>query len=366
MGRRIRAVVLASVCVVALGGLVPTAAAAAPESAWLSSVSCPTATTCFAVGGSDPNDEAFVMRWADGVWSAVNLPIPGGVDTESLQAVSCAAADRCVAIGRARTGSDVRPFVATWNGVKWTSTTLAMKAQHWTFHGISCPSASMCIAIGEVYVSDRHPFALRKSGSTWALMGAPRTNGSVLDSVSCRTTTSCIAVGRTPKLRPYIVRWNGNGWSTMWSPMPPNRRFALLHDVVCPTATRCFAVGNVSGRNGYGFVLSWNGSGWSLVARTKTGSRNSVLSAISCTSPTNCFATGTESFPDYEYRTIVMRWNGTEWSRRPSPNAGQSTFLTDVACVSATSCHAAGSWSTPGSTQPFAARWDGTNWSRAL
>ncbi|MDQ3855692.1 MAG: hypothetical protein M3281_04770 [Chloroflexota bacterium] len=64
-------------------------------------------------------------------------------------------------------------------------------------------------------------------------------------------------------------------------------------------------------------------------------------------------------------RSLILRWNGTSWSRLTSPNLGVSTQLQEVALVSSGNVWAVGDYySSPSVGKTFTARWNGTSWSR--
>jgi hypothetical protein len=362
---------LASVVLVAFGGIVtPVAGAPEPRVQWLEAVSCPTAMLCFAVGPTtQPRAAALVMRWTGTTWSVVSVPIASDLRWVTLNGISCASANRCVAIGKAQRGkssSDTYPFVANWNGTKWTSKLLSIKAMNWTFSAISCAAASSCVAVGYVrFHLSRHPVALHWNGSKWSLLGVPRTQGVSLYDVSCPAPGTCVAIGSAG----YALRWNGSGWSKMAIPKASGVK-PFVDDIDCPTTKLCRAVGARAPKGdslqSQAAVISWNGSNGS-VAHVATR-RPSELSGISCLSATSCVAVG-YSHAQHTTRTFTEKWNGTAWSETPSPNTADArTFLTDVSCASATNCHAVGfgALEDGSSNQLFALRWNGTNWTRTL
>jgi hypothetical protein len=90
------------------------------------------------------------------------------------------------------------------------------------------------------------------------------------------------------------------------------------------------------------------------------------LSAVSCTSPGACTATGT-SF-SASGPTLALRWNGTSWRVQPTPNpanyreSASEVALDGVSCTSATACTASGEYSPGGLAAYFAEAWNGSSW----
>src|SRR5207244_1357629 len=71
--------------------------------------SCPTPTTCYAVGlsgGSLPSP--LIERWTGGKWSVMNAPVPEG-QLSQLSGVACASLMNCVAVGRYYTSDILGP-----------------------------------------------------------------------------------------------------------------------------------------------------------------------------------------------------------------------------------------------------------------
>jgi hypothetical protein len=106
-----------------------------------------------------------------------------------------------------------------------------------------------CVAVGATFSSDgqqSHPLAERWSGSSWARMPMPArpVNASRRD-VSCRSTTSCVAVGVNTTSggigAPIVERWNGSRWRVQR--VAPKIEDGELAGIACPTRDRCVAVG---------------------------------------------------------------------------------------------------------------------------
>src|SRR2546423_12940635 len=79
-------------------------------------VSCPTASTCEAVGGKTRtrNGSLFGERWHDGAWRKQSLPVPPDAKFASLVGVDCIDGTHCVAVGVVRRGSVRTILVETY------------------------------------------------------------------------------------------------------------------------------------------------------------------------------------------------------------------------------------------------------------
>jgi len=173
-------------------------------------VSCASATSCFAVGGDTGFDshfnETLVLGWNGSKWSIVKSPGGSVGKYATLSGVSCPSAKSCYAVGNSSASPDstaaMHSLIEHWNGTAWTRVASAdpAPAVRSALSGISCPSATSCVAVGgDSGSSGRNStLVLTLSGSTWSLGSSPNPLGAVnafLHAVSCRSTTSCFAVG---------------------------------------------------------------------------------------------------------------------------------------------------------------------------
>ena len=172
-------------------------------------------------------------------------------------------------------------------------------------------------------------------------------------------------------------RWNGTEWSIQSTPNPSGSKESLLLGVSCSSSASCTAVGTYEahGRNEEAPLIEhWNGTEWSIQAAPNHGEPfRSVLYSVSCTSSTACIAVGDyeESSSPYNYDTLAERWNGTEWTLQSTPNpsgrTGESNYLTvsGVSCTASNACTAVGWYATKGFEEGktiLAERWNGTEW----
>jgi len=126
-----------------------------------------------------------------------------------------------------------------------------------------------------------------------------------------------------------------------------------LNSVSCVSASECVAVGyRNTGSATETLTMVWNGSVWSIVPSPNPGTRYDRLYSVSCVSASDCVAVGQTDIGDYLYETLVMVWDGIEWSIVPSPNPGtRYDELDSVSCVSASECVAVGQTRTGSDTE---------------
>lgn len=287
------------------GGLASawTAAAVDPGQA-LASVSCPTATFCVAVDGGGGEVTMSGTNWgARVVLQASN----------ALHSVSCVSATSCMAV--ATSGSFVfvsptwtakttpltfDPVVScqsttfceavdgdgrssTWNGSAWSSVFFASGSSQ-PLISLSCPTATFCFALEDD--SLLHRFA---GGTSWTTSG-PVDEYSSASAVSCPSATFCALVDTGGRASLF----NGTSWTT-----PAQTGGYLFTSVSCVSSTFCVAVGIFAS-------AIYNGTGWSSTNLGDNQQGDPRLTQVSCASTTFCFAADDAG--------RVSLFNGTAWT----------------------------------------------------
>jgi len=125
-----------------------------------------------------------------------------------------------------------------------------------------------------------------------------------------------------------------------------------LSGVAATSAGNAWAVG--SDGSGKTLIVHWNGTAWTRVPSPSLSGFAS-LSGVAATSATNAWAVGFGG----NGKTLIVHWNGTAWTRVPSPSPGTFATLSGVAATSATNAWAVGS-AFRGKT--LILHWNGTVW----
>jgi hypothetical protein len=240
-------------------------------------------------------------------------------------------------------------------------------------NAVSCSSPGACTAVG---VFDNLPgtgtLVERWNGTSWSIQASANPAGaltSVLFGVSCPAATFCVAVGnyqnRAGRHAIMAEAWNGSSWSVMSAPPPAGARRSFLNGVSCTSATACTAVGSYQTRSGKHVTLAerWNGTTWSRQPTPNPATPpRSALAAVSCTSASACTAVGSSAVDNFRSNSVTLaeRWNGTIWSIQSTPNGPFGGFLTGVSCRSAAACIAVGG---DNNSSPLVEAWNGTSWS---
>jgi hypothetical protein len=229
---------------------------------------------------------------------------------------------------------------------------------------------------------------LTGSGTSWTATEAPLPAnagpdwGVQLRSVSCPSTTSCVAVGQyfdpsSGNEQGLLVTGSGTTWQATQAPLPANaaaRPSVALYSVACPSSTVCVATGsyNDSSGNEHGLLLTGSGTTWQATqAPLPANAAANPLASLTmeaCRSATSCVATGQYFDSSGNDKGLLVTGSGTSWKARTVPlpaNAAASpkVWLYSVACHGNSSCVATGTYQdSSGSYQALLVTGSGTSW----
>jgi hypothetical protein len=228
-------------------------------------------------------------------WNVVQLPI--GSARSALYGISCPSSSLCVAVGGNDTvaaSQDPGGDAATWNLANPGGTFVPPAGGEAVYgggqiRGISCPSVGFCVAVGldgKVY-SSGDPAGGEGAWKIVSLGGEHEPNLHLFG-VSCPTDGFCVGVGYGGTV---IVSGEPGGDRRAWSVEELASPFDL-RAVSCPSSSFCVAVGNegevlVSADPGTG------AGGWTLVG-SPAGEVN--LNAVSCPTSSSCVSAGAGQF----------------------------------------------------------------------
>nr|QEO74413.1 hypothetical protein [uncultured bacterium] len=215
----------------------------------------------------------------------------------------------------------------------------------------------------------------RWDGTRWNDVSPPST--SVYDGLAVVTGSSgddAWAFGGSGASYPgdsVVWRWDGRTWTRTTLPRDQGNP-VVVHDAAM-VGGEVWAVGSVtlSFPTANAAVLRWNGTGWSRMA-VPVPSGSSVLNGMRVVGPNDIWAAGWTKAPTSGSFTqpFVVHWDGTRWSRVPTPVLNKDVPLSDVEVRGAGEVWVAGSqgWMNqnppPGPHQPFLMRWNGQSWTQ--
>jgi hypothetical protein len=227
-------------------------------------VSCASTTDCVVVGSAEDHTRFAVVpvaqRWNGSSWSNLHARVPKRTIHSEFYGVSCPAPTTCVAVGFREGGTDPQPLVEKWDAGAWSIArpTVPADAVDIVLASVSCPSTSVCTAVGSY---EEHTFggtlatlAERGDGSTWTIQPTPPPTlqaGVFFSSVSCGSTSSCVAVGPFDESADaFAERWDGSTWAVEHVPVGASS-IPNLETVSCASDSVCTAVGSATGRDGH-------------------------------------------------------------------------------------------------------------------
>jgi len=250
----------------------------------LSGIDCPSPTSCWAVGSTLVLDYMVpaALHYNGRSWTPVGVPAPAGTRTDYLTAVTCPSTTSCWAVGGIDGASSLgRALVEHYDGRSWSVVASPGPSNDSLLNAISCTSATSCWAVGIANDFGRSPavgsLIERWNGRSWSRANAPDVRNG-LYGVSCRWTSACFAIGSK------LLQFSGGSW-----------RVAPLVDISvsaidCSSTASCWVITSFGGETQH-----WNGASWTNAVgpSVPTGQARS-LDAITCITGGPCIAVGNQ------------------------------------------------------------------------
>ena len=393
-------------------GIPGTASSSARLRRWLAT----SALVCAGLTGGSLVATAPESGAATSGWYVASVPGTGADDV--ILGTTCANAGMCLAVGVSliNLGSNTPsfdPVVEQWDGASWSLQPRppVPGADGGGFFSVSCVAGTDCWAVGTIIdqTGSGNPTGTlieHWDGTSWSIVPSPDPTGTgvvggILQSVSCTSPASCMAVGNTvdgngTNLSQLIEHWDGTAWNIVTGGST-GQPYDQLSRVQCLSASDCWAVGNdgpyqqspsflpifPGAPPGYpgptwdqGLIEHWDGASWTVVPSVAESSpAGGYLSGIECVSDADCWASGAVTGTNGDVAGILMEhWDGGSWSDAsagvPVPPTTAGAIVSDVSCVGASQCWAVGSVGPFGGNQGqdfrpkgFVEYWNGSAWS---
>jgi hypothetical protein len=314
----------------------------------LTSISCPTATTCLAAAESPPALE--VTKDGGATWSSEPAPfVVGSVKYEVGPVhLACPTITRCyiTAANPVDFGGPMIVMVSTDLGMSWSTELLPGGP---LVGALACPSALTCFLS---VTNEPSVAATTDGGTTWTYQTTPVPTGSV----ACATTTSCLAIGWVSgplgsNTTEVLTMSDGHTW-VAGPPLPVGHAAFWTSDSTCPSTTTCVVVGTEADW-AYTFpaifVTHDGGTTWSrpafpYVTGVLTLASAASLDSVACPSTTVCYARG-----HFNHLPVAVATTdgGTSWTGQDpllswEEPGGQPSYSDAMACPGATECFAVG------------------------
>jgi hypothetical protein len=362
--------------------------ASARQQVWLPSVSCPEADRCIA-GGTYNTGTGYVHGVLEtlsaGVWHAVSAPLPpdalappAGHPESVLRSVACSSPTICFAVGyyyAARESVPVRkPLIDVLEGGVWSAFSPGLPPASEgdaDLVSVTCPAASMCIAVGGDTNLAEGLIATWNSGS-WSTTQAPAPGAAhakpVLSHVDCGSSTDCIAISEPVVEGPAVIeRLRGTDWTATTAAVPVGASptdASFLFGAGCVPSGPCVAAGDYDdGGRQHSMLESETEAGdWSAAAPVfepegqneqtclfhKDCTSGGAGFGITCGAPTICVAAGAAETTAFDTVAAIDTWRA-EWlgaTVLPLPEETREPLagMSDVACVGSLWCEAVGGY----------------------
>jgi hypothetical protein len=356
----------------------------------LGGVSATSPTDAWAVGDQCPtcNDSTtLILHWNGTRWSLVPSPNPGP-KLNVLNAVAAVSPAYAWAVGS--NGNSACTTAATvilhWNGTAWVQVKSPNAGACNELEAVTTISASNAWAVGgscKFAVNTCHTLILHWNGVAWSKVASPSsgTGGLVpLAGVSADSPSDAWAVGGTCTTstcavqNALLLHWNGTAWSKVPSPdLGPGSVFPLT--VSADSPSDAWAAGSYCTTSTCAvqdtLLLHWNGTAWSKVPSPDPGPLSNSLNGVIALSPTDAWATGAYCAPRCEGHAdnLILHWNGTTWARVHSPDPGKINEVGTVAAATPSSAWTVGFTCVTSvcgvNANALILHWDGTAWTRS-
>lgn len=332
---------------------------------------------------SAPSNPVLVSD-VNGAWTAAQSPLPSvgyanPTNPEvTFTSVACASTATCVSAGRYFVNPNLVQGFDIYDGLlvtnssgKLTAADVSTSDAPWyasyTLTSVACPSDTQCIAVG--YDSEGTPdqgVVSMGLGSSWQTFETPTPAGALddpnatLQSISCGSATSCVAVGSYTDTanvtRGYLLTWNGGSWMPAQAAVPANAAAngqVGLSAVNCPSATKCVAVGYYTDSSNHeqGLLLTWSGGSWTAaevpLPAGADAANGAYLTTVACSATPVCSAFGTFTDSSSNNHLIAVTGFGSSWTPAEVPlpgNASGSVRVVSAACPSASWCVGTGAY----------------------
>jgi hypothetical protein len=306
--------------------------------AFIGRVVCPADGSCAALGQYDDSDgvqQDLVETLSDGVWTPLRAALPADANVvahPTLSSVSCPSPTSCVVVGQYLDGANVRrPVIETLAGGLWVAAQAPLPPgasgdAHLT--AVMCPVDGSCTAVGDFDAAGTtRPLIETLSGGSWGAAVAPLPDDNVdlaagsldspgLYSVTCDAAASCTAAGGYPAtdghLHGLLERLSTGSWTAVRAPQPATVADLALRNVACPTADSCVATGAYFSSLHGGVIETFADGVWkSEVAPAATSTRTAAalwIGPLACPAIGACVIVGKyDESPGIERPLVVTQ-----------------------------------------------------------
>ncbi len=340
---RLLAVAVAAIGILAL----PAAASAAPGPGAprthvpgvnsLTSVTCPTASACVAVGAdSSLNGKSAVINVATGAVTAWS----GDLSEDPLNAVACPGTTTCLAVA-----DDAVATAAVSTGAMKVTAKPKPPADGIVAMGtIACASATTCYAAGFEGTEASSKATVFVLSSAGKLLARHTGEGTGVGAIACPSSTLCLMSDHRTTGQTIQELVNGHFGTSHKLPTG-----TFIEGISCFKASLCYALGgnSKSSPSPINELFPLNPSNGKIGTMATIGggfNGGTGANVISCISATTCLVAGYTGSGSTAKDAVVDVVNGKPGT--PTHYSGTNFPFDSVGCASASRCYAVGASST--------------------
>jgi hypothetical protein len=260
-------------------------------------MTCPSESTCYAVGNGKGGLLSYKTSDGGSSWSSLSVP-PGIVIANQF---SCPTVSTCFVAGfQTSSGSAQNVLLMTTDGGEnWTIKPFLVRGG-----GINCPSPTTCEAVvggnnyqrGTDTVPHEYVYWSTDAGTSWREVSDVPSG--LLPSLDCPTATTCIGLAYSyPSTAPFIesLRTNDGGQTWQYARLP--LRGIALHAPSCSDADHCVAIAQTvqvpnSRMQGQLVALTSTNGGqtWQTHSLPADVATDGIVTGLSCPTDAQCWA----------------------------------------------------------------------------
>ena len=264
--------------------------------------------------------------------------------------VACASASKCIGVGNVASNANSGGAASLDAASADLSTghSLQLIGSSGSLNGVSCPSRSVCLAVGNNR-QDSGGIAVPLNPDTARVRNGQELHtisGIFMSGVACASKTRCLAVGHDSTGSGVVVALNPATGAILRGQRVrtiPGTGGVGLEGVACPLASLCVAVGENSKRSA-GVAVPLNSTTGAIRHRQRVQSvtHKGILLDLACPSTTLCLAVGWGASQPSVAVPIDPRTGALPKGRRDRSISARAAMLTAVSCPSISVCLAVG------------------------
>jgi hypothetical protein len=354
----------------------------------LTALTCPSARSCLAAGQyhSQSRQQGVLLAGHGANWTATRAPLPASAASHPhvvFTSVACPTATACVAVGEYTAASaTAEGLIVVGHDTSWTAYKAPLPGDARAkpsarLTAVACSSAGRCAAVGSYYdkAGNEQGLMLTGAGSSWTasraqLPASAVIPGAALSAVACPAASDCVAAGTFSANQAGMVLtgW-GSSWKAVATPLPAGpaaKPGVTFQDLVCSSTTECVAAGSYKAASGgyQGLLIGGHGSAWTAVraplpsgAAANQSSPGASLVSVACAAANSCVAAGQYTDTAGDARVLLLYWHGSSWAPSTGPLPANNRTVgaqaqgslgppavASVACPSAGACFAVGTY----------------------